>query len=367
MEKYNLKKWVLLIIIASLSFWTVNNFNVVFGFINKIFSVFKPFIIGGIIAFILNIPMKKIEKWLKKIIKIKGKNGIIRITAIILTLILFISIIAFMLFLLLPELASNIESLIESVPELLEEFKVFMINLLEKYPDVQDKMNELFANSDISSITSNVLNYLVNQLIGMIGGIISGFVTFFMAIVFSVYILSQKEYLQNCSKKLLHAYVKKKKAIKIEEIMQLTNKTFSNFISGQCLEAAILGVLMFVALIIFDFPYAILIAVLTAITALIPIFGALIAMVVGIILIAIQSPLEALLFIIVFQLVQQIEGNFIYPRVVGKSVGLSPMWTLLAISVGGSLFGIVGMLVSLPLASVIYALIRSDVNNKLSK
>lgn len=367
MEKYNFKKWVLLIIIAALSFWTVNNINIVFGFINKIFSVFMPFILGGIIAFILNIPMTKIEKWLKKITKTKGKKGIIRITSIILTLILFISVIAFMLFLLLPELASNIESLIESVPELLEQLKVFMINLLEKYPDVQDKINELFINSDISSITSNVLNYLVNQLIGMIGGIISGFVTFFMAIIFSVYILSQKEYLQNCSKKLLRAYVKKEKAVKIEEIMQLTNKTFSNFISGQCLEAIILGVLMFISLIIFDFPYAILIAVLTAITALIPIFGALIAMVVGVILIAIQSPLEALLFIIVFQVVQQIEGNFIYPRVVGKSVGLSPMWTLLAISVGGSLFGIVGMLVSLPLASIIYALIRSDVNNKLSK
>ena len=145
----------------------------------------------------------------------------------------------------------------------------------------------------------------------------------------------------------------KEKVYKITEIGSLANKTFSKFISGQCVEAIILGLIIFFTSIIFRFPYSLIIAVLTAVTALIPIFGALIAMLVGAILIAITNPIQAIIFMVVFQIVQQIEGNFIYPKVVGKSVGLSPLWTLLAITVGGNLFGIPGMLLGLPLASVV--------------
>ena len=144
-------------------------------------------------------------------------------------------------------------------------------------------------------------------------------------------------------------------------------RIFSKFISGQCVEAAILGSIFFVVLSIFRFPYALIISILTTVTALIPIFGAMIAMIIGAILIAITNPIQAVIFIIVFQVIQQIEGNFIYPRVVGKSVGLSPMWTLLAITVGGSLFGIVGMLIGLPLASILYAIIKVNVNNRLKE
>ena len=152
---------------------------------------------------------------------------------------------------------------------------------------------------------------------------------------------------------------------RILELGKLTNQTFTKFVSGQCLEATILGTIFFIVLSILRFPYALIISVLTTITALIPIFGAMIAMVIGAILIAIESPLQALIFIIVFLVIQQIEGNFIYPKVVGKSVGLSPMWTLLAITVGGNLFGIPGMLIGLPLASIAYALVKEIVNNKL--
>ena len=147
----------------------------------------------------------------------------------------------------------------------------------------------------------------------------------------------------------------------------MTNKTFSKFISGQCLEAVIVGILMFIAFSLFKFPYALIIAVLTAITALIPIFGALIAMVVGAILIGLNNPMQVILFIIVFLVIQQIEGNLIYPKVVGKSVGLSPIWTLLSITVGGNLFGIPGMLLGLPIASIVYAFIKSTVNNRLKE
>lgn len=159
----------------------------------------------------------------------------------------------------------------------------------------------------------------------------------------------------------------KNRAEKLIEIGILGNKTFSKFISGQCVEAVILGCLMFIAFNVFRFPYALIIAVLTAVTALIPIFGALIAMIIGAILIGITNPIKAVVFIIVFQVIQQIEGNLIYPKVVGKSVGLSPLWTLLAISAGGNLFGIPGMLLGLPVASVAYALSKSIINDKLKE
>lgn len=149
------------------------------------------------------------------------------------------------------------------------------------------------------------------------------------------------------------------------EIASLSNKTFTNFISGQCVEAVILGTIIFVVSLLCGFPYAILIGVLTAVTALIPIFGAFIALGVGTLLIAISNPLQAIIFVLVFFVVQQIEGNFIYPKVVGKSVGLSPLFTLLAITVGGNLCGVVGMLIGLPLASIVYTLLKDEINNKL--
>ncbi|MCM1053383.1 MAG: AI-2E family transporter [Ruminococcus sp.] len=367
MEKKDFKKWVSLIVIAALAFCIANNYIILVNFINKVIHIFFPFILGGAIAFVLNIPMTKIENWLKKFTKTNEKKSSLRILAIILSLIIFILVIAFILFLLLPELVENIESLIQNIPDLLDNFRNFILDLLNKYPDVQYKLNELFASNNITSITTDILNYIANSLIGLISGIVSGFITIFTALIFSVYILSQKEYLKNGTKKLLKAYLKKDKASKVEEIIKLTSKTFSSFISGQCLEAIILGLLLFISLIIFKFPYALLISVLTSITALIPIFGALIAMLIGAILIAIESPFQALMFIIVFQIIQQIEGNFIYPRVVGKSVGLPPMWTLLAISVGGSTFGIMGMLVGLPIVSIVYTLIRTDVNKRVKR
>lgn len=366
MEKNDLKKWVILIVIAAISFWIVNNVGIVLSFVNKMVTVFSPFILGCVFAFILNIPMVKIEKRILAITKNKSKKGVVRVISVMLAFVLFLLFVGLLLFLLLPELIENVQSLIQSIPELLNDFENFVLDLLKKYPDLQVRINELFAKDNLTVITTGILNYVANGLIGLIGGIISGFITLFTAIIFSIYILCQKEYLQNCGKKLLEAYVPKKRANKIKEVIKLSSDTFTKFISGQCLEAIILGLILFAALIIFKFPYALLISVLTAITALIPIFGAVIAMVVGAILIAIENPLQALMFMVVFQVVQQFEGNFIYPRVVGKSVGLSPMWTLLAITVGGSLFGVMGMLVGLPLASIVYALIRSDVYERIS-
>ena len=364
----DMKNYIILILIAVFSYWSLNNLDSLLAIIKTIFTVFLPFLLGGAIAFTLNIPVTKIESYLKKHSKNKLSKRTIRVISIILSLFLFIIVILFIALLLIPELIENIELLLSNIPGLMNKIEVFILDLLDKYPDIQNQIKDMFSETgNVSNVISNILNYLINGALGFISSLVSGFVTFFTAIIFAIYMLSQKEYLIRGTKKVLYATLNKQRANKIIEIGSLANKTFSKFISGQCVEAIILGIIMFIAFNIFRFPYALIIAVLTAVTALIPIFGALIAMIIGAVLIGITNPIQALIFIVVFQVVQQIEGNFIYPKVVGASVGLSPMWTLLAITVGGNLFGIPGMLLGLPFASVAYALIKNNINEKLKE
>ena len=362
MKKQELKNFITLVLIVMAAYLLVSNFAIILGILATIFKVIFPFILGIIFAFILNIPMMKIEAFLKK--NIESSKFPYRIISLVLSLVILILFVAFML---IPEFASNIELLIQNIPILLNNIEEWVLNLLKEYPDIQTEISTMFEEASISSIIMTLLNYILNSSISFISGIINGVVTIFTALVFAIYMLSQKEYLISSLKKLINAYTKKEHAKKIFALGEISNKTFSKFISGQCVEAIILGLIFFVVLSLFRFPYALLISVLTSITALIPIFGALIAMVIGAILIAITNPLQAVFFIIIFLIIQQFEGNFIYPKVVGASVGLSPILTLLAVTVGGGLFGIIGMLIGLPIASIIYSLIKSDANTRLNR
>ena len=364
-NKDELKKWMFLILFAIVSYWLVNNIGIIFNAFSKIISVMSPFILGISLAYILNIPMMKIENFLKS--KIKDKLPF-RIISIILSLMLLFVIILFVAFMLIPELIENIELLIQNIPILIEKIESFVLGLLDKYPDMQEEIATSFKeNASINELLVKTLNYILNGSINLISSLVSGIVTIFTALIFAIYMLSQKENLISTLKKLINTYLKKDYAKKIMEIGTLSNNVFSKFISGQCVEAVILGCIFFVVLTIFRFPYALIISVLTTITALIPIFGAFIAMAVGTVLIAITNPIQALIFILVFLVIQQIEGNFIYPKVVGKSVGLSPMLTLLSTIVFGDLFGIIGMLVGLPVTSIVYFIIKNDIVKKLEK
>lgn len=366
-----MKKWIVLVLIGVLAFWGLNNLELIFDVLGNIYRVFSPFILGFVLAYILNIPMMKVEKLLKKAIPDKYEDkysGAIRLVSIILSILLLVLVIAFVGFLLIPELIENIESLMNNIPAFIEGGKDWVINLLDKYPDVQREIEVMFAESgNVSGIVSSIFTYIINGIVGFVSGFVGGFVYIFTGIIFAIYMLCQKEYLVDGIKRLVYAFADKRKANKIMDISKLTNKTFSKFISGQCVEAVILGTIMFVVCLLGRFPYALIIGVLTALTALIPIFGAFIACGVGAVLIAITNPLQALIFIAVFVIIQQIEGNVIYPKVVGKSVGLSPLWTLLAITVGGNLFGVVGMIIGLPLASVVYAIGKESIKKKLDK
>ena len=366
-----MKKWIVLVLVGVLAFWGLNNLELIFDVLGNIYRVFSPFILGFVLAYILNIPMMKVEKLLKKAIPDKYEDkysGAIRLVSIILSILLLVLVIAFVGFLLIPELIENIESLMNNIPAFIEGVKDWVINLLDKYPDVQREIEVMFAESgNVSGIVSSIFTYIINGIVGFVSGFVGGFVYIFTGIIFAIYMLCQKEYLVDGIKRLVYAFADKRKANKIMDISKLTNKTFSKFISGQCVEAVILGTIMFVVCLLGRFPYALIIGVLTALTALIPIFGAFIACGVGAVLIAITNPLQALIFIAVFVIIQQIEGNVIYPKVVGKSVGLSPLWTLLAITVGGNLCGVVGMIIGLPLASVVYAIGKESIKKKLDR
>ena len=202
---------------------------------------------------------------------------------------------------------------------------------------------------------------------GLIGGVVSGVSTFVIGFIFSIYILLQKEKLGRQAKQVLYALLPMEKADRALEIAKLTEKTFSSFLSGQCLEAVILGCLFVIAMTLFKMPYALLVGVLIGLTALIPIVGAFIGCIVGALLIALTDPIQALVFVALFLVLQQIEGNLIYPHVVGSSVGLPSIWVLAAVSIGGSLMGIGGMLLFIPLCSVVYALFREYVKGRLKE
>ena len=369
LNKENIQKIVGIIAFGVGFYWLLNNLTGVGDFIHRFFRLLFHFILGGVIAFILNIPMTKIEKFIKKKLKRKKTHFPVRTISITLALLIFFAVIVAISFLLIPELIENIQLLISNIPQVVSDVQDWALKLADDYPDIQKQIEAAFESNGTSfnDFIVSILNHVINGSLNFVSSLVSGLFTVFTAIVFAIYMLNQKEQLVVGSKKLMYAYVKKQHADKVIDMARLANQTFSKFISGQCVEAVLLGCIFFAVLNLLGFPYALIISVLISITALIPMFGAMIAMVIGAVLIAVTSPIKAILFIIIFQIIQQIENNFIYPKVVGKSVGLSSMWTLLAVILGGSLMGIVGMIIGLPLASIIYAIIKNETNERLAE
>lgn len=367
LNKKNIKTIMLLITFTVALVFAFQNIPFFIKIICKILNLLFPFILGLCIAFVLNVPVCLIEKNLLK--KIKNKK-LLRTLSITLSLLLVSLIIIFVLMMVIPDFVKAISSLINTLPSSLESLYNWLNNVSEKYPVIQDKIGTI----NWENITNNIVNFIKNILdlffsnsISFIKTFISSVTSLVIGIIFSVYILSQKENLANQVKKAMKAYLPKKVNDKIIDILKISNTTFSKFITVQCLEAVILGSLFVVGMTIFRFPYVLAISSLITVTALIPVFGAFIACALGIILIGINNPIQAIWFFILFQVIQQIEGNLIYPKVVGKSVGLPALWVMLAVTVGGNAFGLVGMLVSVPLSSIIYSLFKEKVNNRLKE
>ena len=331
--------------------------------LKAIWTVIKPFVIGAMLAFVFNVPMRAIENQLCDI----HRPGLRRVIAIVTTIFLLIMIITFVVELLLPQLEKTIESLVETIPSFAKRTVDSLTNLLQDHPELNElaagKMDSL-EHIDWSKVIEKAVQIIgdsvsaiMERTFSAIGSVSSALINTFISIAFSLYCLGQKEVLAGQSKKLLYALLPEPWADQVVRVMQLTNATFSNFISGQCLEACILGGLFAIAMLIFGMPYIPLVSVIIAVTALVPVVGAFTGCALGAFFILVDNPLQAVSFVIMFLIIQQLENNLIYPRVVGTSIGLPGMWVLVAVTIGGKIMGVAGMLLMIPMASVLYALL----------
>ena len=368
----NFKKILITLCTVVLFYEALENINNIISFVNKLIVLVFPFLLGGAMAFIINVPMRKIEKQLFKKSKYRKIAGVRRGVALVTTIIAFVFIIFFALKIVIPEITDTVIEVSEKLPGAFERFSNKLEKLSEKYPEVEAFILDVEVDwgKVIDVVASNLKNgagLFLSSGIGIISSLISGVASFVIGLVFAIYILIQKEKLANQAKQVLYAFLSKEKVAKIINVCTISNKTFSSFLSGQCLEACILGLLFFVTMSIIGLPYALMMGVVIAITALIPIVGAFIGCFIGAILILIDSPMQALVFVIMFLILQQIEGNLIYPYVVGNSVGLPSIWVLVAVTIGGNLMGVLGMIIFIPICSIAYALFRELVKKRLAE
>ena len=376
LNKNNVKKILGIITFTLILMAVLMNFKEVGNYLMFLWGIVFPFVVGSAIAFILNIPMSAIEKQFRKI-KVKSQRGekirnkVMRPVSMVLSILLVLFIIGVVIGVVVPQLGQTINSIGESMSSSLPKIQKWLEQTFQDQEEIVDYIknlefdwqNWLNTIKDFAwSGAGSVLSYTMSATMMVVNGVM----TFFIAFIFALYILIQKENLGRQGKKLITAVFPKKVVEKILSVGSLSYKTFSKFITGQCLEALILGMMFFVCMTIFRLPYALLVGVLIAFTALIPIVGAFIGCFVGAILILMVNPMQAVFFVILFLILQQVEGNLIYPHVVGSSVGLPSIWVLFAVTVGGKLMGIAGMLIFIPLVSVLYSLLREWVNHRIS-
>lgn len=349
-----------------LLYCALQNTAAVKGGIGTVMSYLNPFIVGGAIAFIINVPMRFIERHLFP--KAKKLDKLRRPFALILALLAIAAIIVLVCIIVIPQIADTVSTLTVNIPQYMDNAKAYVNKILEKYPELQEEFQSYTGKINWQSVITSVTGWVSNGVVSTInvaGSAISGIVSAVVGFVFAIYILLQKERLGRQVRMIAYSLLPEKAADKFFKISNMTSDTFSKFLSGQCLEACILGSMFAIVLAVFRMPYVALISVLIAFTALIPIVGAFIGCVIGAFLIFMISPVKAVWFVVIFLVLQQIEGNFIYPKVVGSSVGLPAIWVLAVVTVGGKLMGVIGMLVMIPLSSVLYAIFREFIYNKL--
>ena len=373
-SKISVKKIRELIVFTAFLVAALWKFDVMLDVLKEIWSILFPFVLGGVIAFVTNVPMSFLEK--KIFTKVKKENKAVgklaRPISLLLTIVLGIGVIALVMFGVIPQLTRTMGTLVMSISDFIPQMQSWIREFSHNNQEIMKLVDQVQFHPDQAikwgiSFLGNGAGNMMNTTVSAVGSIVSGVATFFIAFSFSCYILFQKEKLHIQIRKVFFAFLPKEKAEAFLQICSLTYRTFANFLTGQCLEAIILGCMFCVTLSILRMPYALLIGVLIAFTALVPIFGAFIGCAVGSFLIFMVSPKQAILFIIVFLVLQQIEGNLIYPHVVGESVGLPSIWVLAAVTIGGNLMGIVGMLVFIPLLSVLYTIFREFVYLRLKK
>lgn len=364
------KKGLLYITYSLLLFfflYRINSFVKVGG---MVLGILFPFLLGAFIAFLLSMPMNWIER---KLFPEHKKNKIARFKrpiSLILTLLLLIGILSIVGLLIVPVLTETVQKILATIPA----FFMGIVKNLEEWNIPAQELEQWVSNMAInwSALGQKILGYLqhwstgiVSSTFGVVSSVVQGTTTMIISIIFSIYILCSKEKLYRQFKMLLYAFLPETICDEIVRVGSLTHRTFSSFFAGQCVEACILGSLFVIFMAILRIPYAVLIGVLIAVTALIPVFGAFIGCITGVVLILMVNPMKALMFLVLFLILQQLEGNLIYPKVVGGSVGLPSIWVLVAVTTGASVMGILGMILFIPMFSVAYSLIREKAKRRL--
>lgn len=380
LDKENTRKIRGIILFAGVVVLALIKFDLLWETLVLIWEILQPFVVGGMMAFVANLPMTFFEK------KVLGKLGkkrkhapaegyvssLRRGFSILLAYLVVVLLITLVSAAVIPQLIATVAVIAEKAPAFFQNVLLQIQRLLENNPKLLAYINEFdLQKLDWNSIMDSVVNFLKNGMGNMLSstftvasGIVRGTVNGFIALVFSVYILAQKEKLGEQFKRVLRAYTSQRINDGVLHVCTLLYRNFSNFIIGQCTEAVILGLMFIVSMTIFRFDYAVMIGVLIAFTALIPIVGAFVGCFVGAFVMLVDDPVKAIWFVVLFIVLQQIEGNLIYPHVVGNSVGLPSIWVLAAVTIGGSLMGIFGMLVFIPLLSTVYMLLRENVNRR---
>ena len=363
-------KYLLLAVCGGVAFYcALQNLSSVAAALGRVLGILSPFLLGAAIAFILNVPMRSIERHLFP----KARSvSFRRPLALVLTLVAVIGVLVLAGGVIGPGIRDAVKSIASQAPAAFDRLYGWLLGLEQYLPQIEGFVSEL--NIDWKSLSQKAIQLaqswggtLLSSGGGLMVGVVSGVSTFVIGLIFSLYILLQKERLSRQGRQVLYGLLPLRCADRALEVLRLANRTFSSFLSGQCMEAVILGTLFVVTMTVFRLPYAVLVGVLIALTALIPIVGAFIGCGVGALLIAVADPWKAVVFVILFLVLQQIEGNLIYPHVVGSSVGLPSIWVLAAVTLGGKLMGITGMLFFIPLCSVLYALFRDFVKARLTE
>ena len=352
------------VLLCIVVYWLLHETDRVAHVLKGIYNLLSPFVLGAALAFILNVPMRAIE------LRLLGgipKPGARRAVALLLTFVAIILVLAMVIILLIPQIDATAQAFVGELPGFFARSEALIREFLADNPEILEWLNN---NTDFENfnwmalaqkaaqIAGNSVTTIVNGAFSAVGSVLQVLLNAVIGLVFALYCLGRKEILARQGRRLLYSVLPEPVCDKIVRIMRMTNSAFSNFISGQCLEAVILGGMFAVAMAIFRMPYMPLVSVLIAVTALVPIVGAFVGCIVGAFFILVDSPVQAVWFVVLFLVLQQIEGNLIYPRVVGTSIGLPGMWVLFAVTVGGDTMGVAGMLLMIPLASVVYALMR---------
>lgn len=380
LNKKNIKKILYVLTFAILLFWGVQNIAKVTGFLQWLWNVITPFVVGLCIAFVLNIPMSAFERMFKKPRKngrplCKGWERFVRPVSLLLSLVLILGFIIFVLTMVIPQIATTIASLADTAVRFIPRAQQFFTQLetqLADYPQYQKLLEQIAPdwNQLLSQVVTFLKGFSIDALIGSIdiaSSLFSGIFDAFLMIVFAFYAVMQKEKLAAQVRRFLYAFLPERVTDEVLRVASLTYKTFCTYVTVQVTEAAILASLTFIGMTIFRFPYALMISVMMFVCALIPIVGAIISCVLGAFFILMDSPVKALWFVVFILVLQQLEGNLIYPRVVSNSFGLPPMWVLIAVTLGSSLFGMVGLLVGVPITCVVYTLVREQMHKQLNR